>query len=223
MPTSIKKARPKRDRSVALSSDLFLRIKEDILSDKLKSGQKLTEQAICDKYEVSRTPVRESLVQLEMEGLIEIIPNRGAFVLGLTMQDFQDMFTLRKVYEIQAVRWAIERMSESELDELSEVFEFMEFYTLKKDLNKIIGFNLDFHKHIYNATHNRILSNLLSTYQEYLKHRRDGVVASETYLDELLEEHRLIFHAFRNRDIAGGAKAMSTHMDNSITRYFNTK
>ncbi|MEG0291896.1 MAG: GntR family transcriptional regulator [Anaerovoracaceae bacterium] len=219
MPITLKHGRKKRDTSVSLASDLFLRIKEDILSGKLKSGQKLTEQAICDEYKVSRTPVREALVQLEMEGLIEIIQNRGAFVLGLTSQDLEDMFTLRKIYEVQATRWAIERMTEDELDAFEEVFEFMEFYTMRKDVNKMLNFNLTFHQHIYHATHNRMLTNLLSTYQEYLKHRKGEATKRQSYLDEVLEEHRAIFLAFKNRDIAAGAKAMSLHMDNSKKRH----
>ncbi|MEG2298589.1 MAG: GntR family transcriptional regulator [Anaerovoracaceae bacterium] len=217
------KSRRKRNTAVALSTNLFVRIKEDILADNLKNGQKLTEQAICDEYNVSRTPVREALVQLEMEGLVEIIPNRGAFVLGLTADDYDDMFTLRKIYEIQATRWAIERMTEEELDSFEEIFEFMEFYTLKKDIKKMLNFNLEFHQHIYRATHNRMLTNLLSTYQEYLKHRKGHVTMEPDYLETVLNEHRQIFEAFKNRDLAGGAKAMAAHLDNSKFRHLGHK
>ncbi|MEG2053208.1 MAG: GntR family transcriptional regulator, partial [Bacilli bacterium] len=84
-----------------LSTNLFNELQIDILSGKLKTGDKLTEKRICDEYKVSRTPVREALRQLEMDGLIENIPNKGAFVLGLSPQDIEDMHILRKVYEVQ--------------------------------------------------------------------------------------------------------------------------
>ena len=105
-----------------LSTNLYSELQEDILTGKLKTGEKLTEQKICDEYKVSRTPVREALRQLEMDGLIENIPNRGAFVLGLSDQDIEDMYVLRKAYEIQAVRWAIERITEEELNEFIPAF-----------------------------------------------------------------------------------------------------
>lgn len=201
-----------------LSTDLFFRIKEDILSGKLKENQKLTEQAVCDQYKVSRTPVREALLQLEMEGLVENIPNRGAYVLGLTGQDIEDMYTLRKIYEIQAVRWAISRITEKEMDELEETFEFMEFYTMKNDMNKMLNININFHQVIYRASHNRMLRQLLSSYQVYIKHHKKPQKDTEKYLTEVLEEHRQIFKAFKDGDVDAGVRAMEMHMDNSRER-----
>ena len=81
-----------------LSTNLYTELQEDVLTGKLKPGEKLTEQKICNEYKVSRTPVREALRQLEMDGLIENIPNRGAFVLGLSTQDLEDMFTCEMGY-----------------------------------------------------------------------------------------------------------------------------
>jgi len=203
-----------------LSTDLFFKIKEDILSGRLKSNQKLTEQTICDKYKVSRTPVREALLQLEMEGLIENVPNRGAFVLGLSSQDVEDIYTLRKLYEVQAVKWAISRITEDEMDELEETFEFMEFYTMKNDLSKMLNINIAFHQMIYRASHNRMLRHLLSSYQVYLKHHKKTSVDPVLYLNEVLDEHRQIFQAFRDGDIEAGIRAMEKHMDNSKKRNF---
>lgn len=219
MPTKKVDLNNNRNTSVSLSTDLFLMLKEDILAGRMKNGQKLTEQAICEKYKVSRTPVREALVQLEMEGLVEMIPNRGAFVLGLSDQDIEDMYTLRSIYEIQAVRWAITRITEKELDELEETFEFMEFYTMKKDAGKMLGINQNFHRIIYRSTHNRMLRNLLSTYQEYLKFRRGTIVKNEEHLEIVLSEHKAIFTAFKERNVEAGVIAMETHMNNTMKRY----
>ena len=85
-----------------LSSNLFSRLQTYILTGKIRSGEKLTEQKICEQYSVSRTPVREALRQLETDGLVESIPNRGAYVIGLSQQDIEDMYQLRKIYEIQS-------------------------------------------------------------------------------------------------------------------------
>lgn len=204
---------------MAIAADLFTTLKDEILQGRLLSGQKLTEKVLCDKYQISRTPVREALHKLEMEGLVESIPNRGFYVLGLAEQDYLDMFTLRKIYEIQAVTWAIERITDEELEELEELFEFMEFYTMKKDVAKMLTINMNFHQKIYNASHNRMLKNLLSSYQEMLKHIENPSTPKASYLDEVFNEHREIFNAFKNKDIEAGRIAMANHMDCARDRY----
>ena len=105
---------------MALSTDLFSNLRKDILQGKFRQGDKLTEQQICDDYGVSRTPVREAFKQLELEGFIETVPNRGAFVVGFSAQDIEDMYELRKAYEVLAVKWAIERISKDEFEKLEE-------------------------------------------------------------------------------------------------------
>lgn len=202
-----------------LSTDLFNRIKEDILSGKLKKDQKLVEQSICDEYKVSRTPVREALLQLEMEGLVEMVPNRGAFVLGLSPRDMDDMFILRKIYEVQAVRWAINRITDEEMAQLEETFDFMEFYTMKNDVEKMLNINVNFHQTIYKASHNRMLQHLLASYQAYIRHGSRQFDEKEEYLQTVLKEHRDIFQAFIDKDVEAGVRAMEVHMDHSKARH----
>ncbi len=205
--------------SVSLSMDLSMRLKEDILSGRLRKNQKLTEQSICDNYNVSRTPVREALVHLEKEGLVESIPNRGSFVVGLSDQDLEDILTLRKIYEVQATRWAIARITEEELDQLEENFEFMEFYTMKEDVDKMLNINQNFHQMIYTASHNRMLMQMLSSYQVYIQYARKKAPREDNYLSTVLEEHRQIFEAFKRKDPDAGAAAMAIHMDHSAARF----
>ena len=203
--------------NLPLSSSLFTQLQTDILSGRIRSGEKLTEQKICEKYNVSRTPVREALRQLEMDGLVESIPNRGAHVIGFSEQDVSDIYQLRKIYEVQAVCWAIERITDEELDALEETFEFMEFYTMKKDSEKMLNINMHFHQLIYSAAKNRMLQHLLSSYQIYTKHIKK-TSTKEDNLPVILEEHRAIFEAFKMRDVEAGAKAMAIHMDNTKAR-----
>lgn len=207
-----------KSQNLPISNNLFSQIQKDILQGKMRSGEKLTEQSICDKYAVSRTPVREALRQLEMEGLIETIPNRGAFIIGFSAQDMADMYELRKTYEIQAVKWAIERITDEEMEDLRETFEFMEFYTQKNDIDKMLNINTGFHQLIYTASHNRMLQHVLSSYQIYIKYSRKPGPYPDNYLPDVLEEHREIFNAFENKDIQAGAAAMTKHMESSMAR-----
>ncbi|MDD2216820.1 MAG: GntR family transcriptional regulator [Eubacteriales bacterium] len=208
---------PDKDGTLSLSESLFRQLRTDILQEKLKIGEKLTEQRICSDYSVSRTPVREAFQKLEIDGLIETIPNRGAFVVGFTEKDMADMYELRKAYEIQAIKWAVERMTHDEFDEIEETFEFMEFYTNKRDFAKMQNINSKFHSLIYAASHNKMLIHFLSSYQLYIKYRHKPV-NSEEYLLDLLEDHRLIYEALRERDLPSGVAAMSLHMNNVKSR-----
>ncbi len=207
-----------------LSAGLYQEIQKDILSGEIPSGSKLTEAAVCKRYGVSRTPVREAFRQLEADGLIENIPNRGAFVTGLTKRDISDLFDLRALFEIQAVEWAIKRMTDDDIDALRETVEFMEFYTLKDDVEKVLSFNSQFHNTIYAGTKDRMIQKTLSMYQTYLKHSAPAKTFSGDYLRTILEEHKAIFEAFETHNVAAGRKAMEYHMEQSklrrIAKYF---
>ena len=201
-----------------MSSGLLAKLQKDILTGRFQPGDKLTEQALCREYGVSRTPIREALRQLEESGLVENRLNRGAFVVGMSQQDYEDMFELRKVYEAQAVRWAIERITDEEMEKLEETFEFMEFYTMRKDIDKMLVINAGFHQVIYEASHNRMLRKLLSSYKTFLKYKEAGAVYESNYLTTVLEEHRAIFKAFIDRDVQAGAEAMERHIENAKKR-----
>ena len=112
-----------------MSTGLLAKLQKDILTGRFQPGEKLTEQALCKEYGVSRTPIREALRQLEENGLVENRLNRGAFVIGLTEQDYEDMFELRKAYEVQAVKWAIERITDEEMEKLEEIHELVRCLT----------------------------------------------------------------------------------------------
>lgn len=201
-----------------LSAGLYQEIQNDILAGNLASGSKLTEAAVCKRYNVSRTPVREAFRQLEADGLIKNIPNRGAFVVGISKRDIADMFDLRGLFEIQAVEWAIKRMSDEDIEALKETVDFMEFYTLKGDVDKVLSFNSQFHNIIYAGTKDRMLQKTLYTYQTYIKHSAPAKTYTGDYLKTILDEHKSIFIAVESRNVAAGRKAMEYHMEQSKLR-----
>jgi len=201
-----------------VSAGLLDRIRADILSGGMRSGQKIIEKQLCEKYGVSRTPLREALRQLELDGLVEYILNRGYFVRGMSDRDFEDMFELRKSYEIQAVKWAIERITDEEMERLEETFNFMEFYSMRNDLEKMLVINAGFHQIIYEASKNRILQKLLTSFQSCLQYKNPDIVREENYLSVVLEEHRAIFKAFKDGDVREGGRAMEIHINRAKER-----
>lgn len=207
-----------REKGHLLSGNLFGELRKEILQGNLRTGSKLSEQQICDVYGLSRTPVREAFRQLEQEGLIEAIPNRGAYVMGLSTQDIHDLYDMRKAFEILAVEWAIQRITKVELEQLEESLEFMEFYTIRQEIEKMLTINMKFHEQIYRASHNRMLAQTLSTYQYYLKQTKSNSVYLDGYLEEVLVEHKAIFNAFAKKDSKAGAEAVAAHLNHAKAR-----
>lgn len=201
-----------------LSANLYADLQADILSGEFPDNSKLTEQVICKKYNVSRTPVREAFRQLEADGLIENVPNRGAYVTALSKRDISDLFDLRSLFEVQAIEWAIKRMTSDDIDALRETVEFMEFYTLRGDIEKVLMFNSQFHSILYQGTKDRMIQKTLSTYQTYLKHSAPAKTYTGDYLKTILEEHKAIFDAVESKNPAAGRKAMEYHMEQSKLR-----
>ena len=105
----------------SLRGRVFNRIREDILSGKYKENDELKEMTIGEELGVSRTPVREAFRQLELEGLIQIIPNKGAYVTGITKKDVKDIYMIRSLLEGLCAAWATENISEELMEELREV------------------------------------------------------------------------------------------------------
>ena len=201
-----------------LSADLAGKLRIEILTEQIHHGDKLTEQTISVQYGVSRTPIREALKNLEAEGLVEMTPNRGAFVVGLSVDDIRDIFILRMQGEMQAVRWAIERRTKEEMEAIEESLDFMRFYTERRDARRTRSSNAGFHKRIAIAAHNRILESSLSRIQDYIRYSSLVLPYLESELETILKEHKAVFAAFKSNDPEAGALAMEKHILNSMKR-----
>lgn len=203
----------KENRS--LTSIIFDRIREEILNNKYKVGEKIVEAKLAEELGVSRTPVREALKQLELDGLVENIPNRGVVVKGITTQDIADIYTIRMEIEGIAAKWCVERMDDTHIDTLKEIFELMEFYTFKKDVEKCFELNTKFHETIYMATKSRYLEHVLKDFQIFMKATRIKSLKTEGRMEDSLEEHKLILEALLNKEVPLAVERIKTHINNS--------
>ena len=116
----------------SLGGRVFQKIREDILNGIYKENDELRENTIGKELGVSRTPVREALRQLELEGLVTIIPNRGAYVTGISHKDIWDIYVIRSMLEGLCARWAVEHITDAQLDELEETILLSEFQMKKE-------------------------------------------------------------------------------------------
>ena len=193
-------------------------IEIDIITGKIPSGNRINERELCETYNMSRTPIREILRHIEGNGLIKSIPNRGVFAVGLNSQSIDDLYYLKTILEVQCVRWAIERIEDYQMELLEETFDFMQFYTISNDLEKILRINEGFDSIIYNAAHNKELESRLLRYNFLIKYANADVKYPLNYLPTVLEEHRAIFNAFIAKDPDAGAEAAEIHLYKSMLR-----
>lgn len=122
--------------SFSLTDEIADIVRDRILKGEYEIGEKIKENQIASELKVSRTPIRDAFKQLENEGLIDYVPNRGCFAKGFTQQDVDDIYAVRTALEQLAVERAVQRITEEELAELEEQWDLMEFYAKKKDSKK---------------------------------------------------------------------------------------
>lgn len=206
-----------RKENRSLTSIIFERVREDILNGKYANGDKIVEAKLADELGVSRTPVREALKQLELDGLVESLPNRGVVVKGITTQDIDDIYAIRLAIEAIAAKWAVERMEDDEVEQLKEIYDLMEFYTFKEDVEKTFELNTKFHETMYRGTKSRYLEHVLKDFQLFIKSTRSESLKSEGRIDRALKEHKHIVDAFKERNADKAVEAVVNHIVNSRT------
>lgn len=183
-----------------LRVQVFKAIENAVLNGEFKAGDSLNELKISSELGVSRTPVREALMQLELEGLVKNIPNKGAVVIGVSEKDIEDIYAVRIRIEGLAAKLCAENISEEELDALQKIVDLQEFYLSKNDAEQIWRLDGDFHKLIYNASQNRPLRFMLSNFHNYIKRARDISVHAEGRAEKTVSEHKAILEAVKNKD-----------------------
>ncbi len=188
------------DSNSSLRGRVFSHLENDILNGKYKTGDGLIETKLSEELGVSRTPIREAIRQLELEGLVQTIPNKGAIVTGLSAKDIDDIYTIRLSIEGLAARWAAANITEAELNDMKHSIELEEFYTLKNDIGHILKLDTKFHETIFRASKSKPLMNMLSNFHHYVQRARIFSLGMQGRAEAALSEHQAIYYAISQRD-----------------------
>ncbi len=184
----------------SLTAKVYTHIRDDIIEGRYKTGDYLVETKLAEELDVSRTPIREALKQLELEDLVVSIPNRGMMVQGMSSHDIDDIFTVRHLLEGQAAYWAAERIDAANLARL----------------------DTEFHDVIFSASNSRILRHILtSLHQNTRRVRRTSLTVPERPTQSLAE-HRAIFEAIEHHRPEDAKMRMEAHIINAHNRRFDT-
>ena len=201
----------------SLSSRVFRTIREDILSGKYATNEELKEKNIGEDLGVSRTPVREALRQLELEGLVSIIPNKGAFVVGVSLKDIKDIYEMRTLLEGLCAKWAAEHITREQLAELEENVFLSEFHAGKENWEQILELDNRFHELLYEASDSRELIHVLRDYHQYVQRIRKITLSNKERVKDSTAEHMLIVEALKKHDAATAQQCAQLHIRNTIS------
>ena len=200
----------------SLRGKVFSKIREDILAGNYREKDELKEAAISKALGVSRTPVREALRQLELEGLVSIIPNKGAYVNGITAKDIYDIYVIRSYLEGLCAKWACEHITKEQTEELEEIIYLSEFHIKKEHWEQIFELDTRFHLSLYKACGSKILEHILSDYHHYVERVRKNTLASRERALTASEEHKAILEAVLNKDEERAEKIANEHIFKSM-------
>ena len=200
----------------SLTSRVFRKLREDILSGKYSEHEELKEATIGAELGVSRTPVREALRQLELEGLVSIVPNKGAYVTGISQKDIHDIYVIRSYLEGLAGKWACEHITEEEIETIEEIIYLYEFHAKKKHYEQLVELDNKFHECIYRASGSKILEHELTTFHQYVERMRKKSLGKEERAIKANEEHKAILEAIRQRDGELAEKLAHEHIIQTI-------
>lgn len=205
----------------SLSSRVFHTIRESILAGRYQTDEELKEKAIGEELGVSRTPVREALRQLELKGLVTIIPNKGAYVVGISQKDIRDIYEIRSKLEGLCARWATENITKAQLDELEENIYLSNFHTAKENAEQVVELDNKFHEILYNASDSRELRHVLLDFHHYVQRVRKITLAVPQRAAESNEEHQKIVEALKVHDGDLAERLANEHMMNTIRNMDN--
>lgn len=204
----------------SLRGRVFHKLREDILNGKYKEHEELREVAIGEELGVSRTPVREAFRQLELEGLIQIIPNKGAVVTGITSKDVKDIYMMRSLLEGLCAKWATENITKEKMEEMEENVYLSEFHASKGHSEQLAELDNRFHEILYEACDSKMLEHTLKDFHQYVLRVRRKNLASEKRGLESNREHKMIMEAIKEKNPDKAERLANMHM---INAYENMK
>ena len=206
------------NENLPLRDVVFNTHRQAILLGEFKPGERLMEIQLANKLGVSRTPIREAIRKLELEGLVIMIPRKGAEVADITEKSLRDVLEVRKALEELAVQLACEKITQEELEELEKAGEnFKKVLKRSKDITEVAEADVRFHDVIYMATDNQKLIHLLNKLREQMYRYRVEYLKNPDVHEQLTQEHEEIVYHIKRREKVEATAVTCQHIDNQVS------
>ncbi len=199
--------------------EIYTSLFDRIIKNKFPADSWLKEDKLAEEYQVSRTPVREVLRILEQDGLVQIIPNRGAQVVGFTIDDLEDIFEIRRVLESLALEYAVPSLS---IQGLKEIRDRVEKARQTDDSHDAVEIDFQLHKYFIESSKRRRLISTLNQLSHLLQIFREMSFAEQDVRESTYKEHVALIDAMSIRDIEGAKNILEEHIRNSKIRILRT-
>ena len=200
----------KLDSYKPLREIVFESMREAIIGGVLKPGERLMEIQLAEEMGVSRTPVREAIRKLELEGLVVMIPRKGAYVAEVSLKDLANVFEIRAALEGLAASLAAERVTDDEVEKMERLLLYKEGEN--QTIEDIVITDTDFHAMVYNASRNERLVQMLENLREQIQRFRATSLAVPGRVRDAIEEHRAIVEALARHDMEGAKELAEGHI-----------
>lgn len=211
----------KEGEYLPLRDVVFNTLRQGILTGILEPGERLLEIQLADRLGVSRTPIREAIRMLELEGLVTMVPRKGAEVARISTQDLSDVLEVRRVLDGLATELASKRITEEERTALKKAAEDFAAAIESKDVTKIAQADVHFHDVILLASDNKRLIQMMNNLAERIYRYRLEYIKDETNHKRLLQEHAEILEYVLEGDEQKAAEAAKRHIDNQEINVLN--
>ena len=195
---------------------VFNTLRQAILRGELKPGERLMEIQLANKLGVSRTPIREAIRKLELEGLVLMIPRKGAEVADITEKSLRDVLEVRKALEELAVQLTCDKITKEQIRELEQAAEQFKKSLKSNDITEIAEADVRFHDIIYLATDNQKLILLLNNLREQMYRYRIEYLKRADKYSQLLAEHEEIIRHIEKKQKKEAAEIVCKHIDNQV-------
>lgn len=206
----------KMNEYLPLRDVVFNTLRQAILKGELKPGERLMEIQLADRLGVSRTPIREAIRKLELEGLVVMIPRKGAEVAKITEKDLKDVLEVRCALEELAVELACAKITASQVEELKNCMNEFNELIGKKDVTALAEKDEQFHDIIFAATNNDRLVQLLNNLREQMYRYRVEYLKDSNAHGMLIEEHQAIVQNLESGNVAEAKKIINDHIYNQV-------
>ncbi len=193
---------------------VFNTLRQAILTGELKPGERLMEIHLANKLGVSRTPIREAIRKLELEGLVTMIPRRGAEVAQITEKSMNDVLEVRRALDALCVELACERITQEDMGRLKQACEAFEAAVRTRDVKKIARADVELHDIIVQATGNQRLVQLIHNLSEQMYRYRFEYLKDASSHEMLQQEHLEMYHSILNKDKVTAADVVRKHINN---------
>ena len=202
------------DEFLPLRDVVFNTLRQAILTGELKPGERLMEIHLANRLGVSRTPIREAIRKLELEGLVTMIPRRGAEVAQITEKSMKDVLEVRRTLDALSAELACERISPEEEEALKKACQAFEDAVKTKDTKAIAKADVAIHDIIAAATGNQRLIQLINNLAEQMYRYRFEYIKDAAQHERIIQEHRIIYESIINKNKEAASEMAKTHIDN---------